>query len=65
MTELKRYVVTRQLPGVDKLTEEQLRDAAQQSNKAIGQLGGDVVWENSFVLEDKTYCIYKAKVPNC
>ena len=59
---LKRYVVTRDLPGVDSFSQEQLKDAAKVSNKALDELKGEVQWVNSFVVADKTYCIYQAKV---
>ncbi|CAL8469195.1 g8736 [Coccomyxa elongata] len=58
---LKRYVVTRDLPGVDSFSQSQLKDAATTSNKALDELKGEVVWVNSFVVADKTYCIYQAK----
>lgn len=59
---LKSYVVTRDLPGVDSFSQSQLKDAATTSNKALDELKGEVVWVNSFVVADKTYCIYQAKV---
>lgn len=59
---LKRYVVTRDLPGVDSFSQSQLKDAATTSNKALDELKGEVVWVNSFLVADKTYCIYQAKV---
>ncbi len=59
---VKRYVVTRDLPGVDSFSNEQLKEAAQVSNKALDELKGEVQWVNSFVVADKTYCIYQAKV---
>lgn len=59
---LKRYVVTRNLPGVDSFSNDQLKEAAQTSNKALVELKGEVQWVNSFVVADKTYCIYQAKV---
>ncbi|EIE21100.1 hypothetical protein COCSUDRAFT_54123 [Coccomyxa subellipsoidea C-169] len=58
---VKRYVVTRDLPGVDSFSNEQLKEAAQVSNKALDELKGEVQWVNSFVVADKTYCIYQAK----
>lgn len=62
---LKRYVVTRDLPGVDSFSQEELKDAAKVSNKALDELKGEVQWVNSFVVADKTYCIYQAKVIPC
>jgi hypothetical protein len=57
---MKRYVIERELPGIGGLTGEQLRDAAATSNAALAKLGGKVQWEQSFVVADKTFCIYLA-----
>lgn len=57
---MKKYVIERNIPGVDKLTAEQLKGAAQTSNDALAKLDG-VQWVESFVTEDKTFCVYLAK----
>jgi hypothetical protein len=59
---LKKFVITRDLPRVDKFSDDQLKEASQTSNKALADLGGEVQWVNSFVVADKTYCVYLAKV---
>lgn len=57
---MKRFVIERHLPGVQNLAPGELKDAAAKSNAAIAQLGGNVTWEHSYVVQDKTYCIYIA-----
>ena len=57
---MKRYVIERSLPGVHNLAAGELRDAAAQSNKAIATFDGKVTWEHSYVVNDKTFCIYIA-----
>jgi hypothetical protein len=57
---MKRYVIERNLPGVGSLDREQLKDAAATSNSALAKLSGKVQWEQSFVVDDKTFCIYLA-----
>ena len=57
---MKRYVIERNLPGVHKLGAPELKAAAAQSNAALAKLGGKVTWEHSYVVEDKTYCVYIA-----
>lgn len=57
---MKRYVIERNLPGVGKLDREQLKGAAATSNGALAQLPGKVQWVQSFVADDKTFCIYLA-----
>lgn len=58
---MKRYVIERNIAGVADLNGDQLRDAAATSNAALAQLSGRAQWVQSFVVEDKTFCIYLAE----
>ena len=58
---MKKYVIERDIPAVGTFEREQLRGAAQQSNKVLAQLGPDIQWVESYVAESKTFCIYLAK----
>jgi len=58
---MKKYVIERDIPGVGALTAEQLKGAAATSNGALCQLGPKVQWLESFVTQDKTFCIYLAE----
>lgn len=58
---MKRYVIERDLPGIGKLSREQYKDAATTSNGALAKLAGKVQWLQSFVVDDKTFCIYLAE----
>jgi len=58
---MKRYLIERNIPGVDKLNGAQLKDAAATSNSVLAQLGGRAQWVQSFVVEDKTFCVYLAE----
>jgi len=57
---MKRFVIERNLPGVHNLAPGELSEAAAKSNAAIATLGGKVTWEHSYVVNDKTFCIYIA-----
>ena len=57
---MKRYVIERDIPGVGGLDGTQLKDASATSNAALAQLGGKVQWVQSYVVDDKTFCIYLA-----
>ena len=57
---MKRYVIERDLPAVGSLDRNGLKDAAATSNAALAQLSGKVQWMQSFVAENKTFCIYLA-----
>jgi hypothetical protein len=57
---MKRYVIERDLPGIGGLSSEQLKGAAETSNGALAKLSGKAQWLQSFVVDDKTFCIYLA-----
>ena len=58
---MKQYVIERDLPGVGNLTGQQLKEAAAKSNDALAQLAGKAQWIQSFVADNKTFCIYLAE----
>jgi hypothetical protein len=57
---MKRYLIERQIPGVGDLNAQQLREASATSNAALAKLEGRAQWVESYVVNDKTYCIYLA-----
>ena len=58
---MKKYVIERDIPGVEGLEGEQLKGAAATSNEALAKLAPRVQWLESFVTRDKTFCIYLAE----
>jgi hypothetical protein len=58
---MRKYVIEREIPEVGSLEREQLAAAAAKSNEVLAQLGSDIQWVNSYVADDRTFCIYLAK----
>lgn len=58
---MRRYIIEREIPGVGGLTQEQRKGVAAQSNQALAELAGKAQWERSYVVEDRTFCIYLAE----
>lgn len=58
---MKRYVIERDLPGVGGLNREQLKGVAVTSNDALAKLSGKAQWLQSFVADNKTFCVYLAE----
>jgi uncharacterized protein DUF4242 len=58
---MKRYVIERDIPKVGSLNREQLHAAATKSNEVLRQLGPDIQWLESFIADDKMYCMYLGK----
>jgi hypothetical protein len=57
---MPKYVIERDLPGAGKLSPEELQGISEQSNKVLSSLGPDIRWLQSFVTDDKIYCVYVA-----
>jgi hypothetical protein len=57
---MPKYVIERDLPGAGKLTPEELRDISAKSNQVLSSLGPEIRWLQSYVAEDKIYCVYVA-----
>ncbi len=57
---MPKFLIERNIPGAGKMTPDQLRAASQTSCGALRQVGPQVQWLESFVTDDKLYCIYIA-----
>ncbi len=57
----REYIIERDIPAVGSLGRDELEGAAETSNGALGELGPDIRWVESFVAADKIFCVYFAK----
>ena len=57
---MPKYVIEREMPGAGQLTPEQLRGASQTSCGVLDKLGPQIQWVESYVTDDKIYCVYIA-----
>lgn len=58
---MKKYIIERKLPGAGNMTDEELQSISKTSNAVISVLGKPYTWIQSFVTEDKIYCIHEAE----
>jgi len=58
---LRKFIIERDIPKVGTFEREQLRAAAAKSNEVLHQLGPDIQWVESYVADNKTFCVYLAK----
>ena len=61
---MKKFIVERKLPGAGKMTEEELQAISKTSNAVLSVLGKPYIWIQSFVTDDKIYCIHEAENEN-
>ena len=57
---MPKFVIERDLPGAGKLSPEELRGISQKSCDVLRKLGPEINWVQSYVTDDKIYCIYVA-----
>ena len=57
---MPKYVIERELPGAGQLSAETLQAIAQKSCSVLSGLGPQIQWVQSYVTDDKIYCIYIA-----
>ncbi|TRW97582.1 DUF4242 domain-containing protein [Paracoccus sp. M683] len=60
MTQLKRFMIERDIPAIGQMSAAELCGAARASNQALEQIGTGIQWVHSYVARDKTFCIYLA-----
>jgi hypothetical protein len=57
---MPRYLIERDLPGAGQLGEDDLRGISAKSCGVLRELGPEIQWVQSFVTDDKIYCVYIA-----
>jgi Protein of unknown function (DUF4242) len=57
---LHRFVIERYIPKAGSLDPRQLKDAAVKSNEVLRELGPDIQWVESYIADDKLFCVYLA-----
>jgi hypothetical protein len=60
-TQMKTYLIEREIPGAGKLTAEQLKSISQTSCAVLKEMGPKIQWIQSYVTGNKIYCVYKAE----
>jgi hypothetical protein len=58
---MPRYMIERDIPEIGSSEREELRGASAQSNSVLSAMqseGKGIQWEHSYVVQDKTFCIY-------
>ena len=57
---MPKFVIEREIPGAGKLSGEELHAISQKSCAVLSELGPKIQWIQSFVTDDKVYCVYIA-----
>lgn len=57
---MPKYLIEREIPGAAKLSPEELRGISKKSCGVLNQMGPQIQWVQSYVTDDKVYCVYIA-----
>jgi hypothetical protein len=57
---MPRYVIEREIPGAGKLSAKELQSISQKSCSVLNKMGAQIQWVQSYVTDDKVYCVYIA-----
>ena len=57
---MPKYLIERDMPGLGKLTSAQLGEASRTSCNVLQKMSPRVQWLQSYVTNDKLYCVYIA-----
>jgi hypothetical protein len=57
---MPKYVIERDIPGAGKLSPADLQSISQKSCGVLKNLGPQIQWVQSYVTDDKVYCVYVA-----
>jgi hypothetical protein len=57
---MPKFVIERELPGAGNLSPQDLKNISQKSCSVLKNLGPQIQWVQSYVTDDKIYCVYIA-----
>jgi uncharacterized protein DUF4242 len=57
---MPKYVIERDIPGAGKLSSQELHAISQKSCSVLSGMGPQIQWLQSYVTDDKVYCVYIA-----
>ena len=57
---MPKFVIEREVPGAGKLSTQELQAISQKSCGVLRAMGPEIQWIQSYVTDDKIYCVYIA-----
>ncbi len=57
---MPKYIIEREIPNAGALTTQDLQGISQKSCGVLNQMGSKIQWLESYVTDDKVYCVYIA-----
>jgi hypothetical protein len=60
MSAMPKFVIERDIAGAGKLPKQELQAISQKSCSVLQSMGPQIQWVQSYVTDDKIYCVYVA-----
>ena len=57
---MPKFVIEREIPNAGKLSKAELQGISQKSCGVLRSMGPQIQWLESYVTDDKIYCVYIA-----
>ncbi|MCH8169804.1 MAG: DUF4242 domain-containing protein [Bacteroidetes bacterium] len=57
---MPKYIIEREIPGAGKMSAQDLQGASQKSCSVLNEMGTGIQWIQSYVTDDRLYCVYIA-----
>jgi hypothetical protein len=57
---MPKYLIEREIPDAGKLSPQDLQAISQKSCNVLNRMGSQIQWVQSYVTDDKIYCMYIA-----
>ncbi len=57
---MPKYVIEREIPNAGALSAQELKEISQKSCGVLNDMGPKIQWLQSYVTDDKVYCVYIA-----
>ena len=57
---MPKFVIEREIPNAGKLSKAELQGISQKSCGVLSSMGPQIQWVQSYVTDDKIYCVYIA-----
>ncbi|MBF6024976.1 DUF4242 domain-containing protein [Lysobacter niastensis] len=57
---MPKFIIEREIPGAGSLSQEELQAISLKSCSVLSALGPQIQWRESYVTDDKVYCVYLA-----
>ena len=57
---MPKYIIERDIPGAGELSPQELHAISQKSCAVLQEMGPQIQWQESYVTDDRIYCIYNA-----